>query len=359
MPNPLTRTFLERRYLTGIDLTDPLGLAFHDSQFEFAADHALDFIEKEVGVHVCDDVQIEERQDFDAGNEGDWRLITLDHRPVAAVDELEFVMGGSDNPSPVLKVPKPWIYLADANAAQVQVVPRADTDGASFVQGVVGVGLWLGGAAPIGNGQVPGFYRAKYRAGWYSGLRADLVVSQLVWTPIAGDDIRKTTVSVELNRRSNANTQFVVVGVDAATGASATETVTIGPARTLGRTRRKWTALTSVTLVNPGTLGEDGESVPYGVTDWTVCVDPLIPSLILHAAGMYASMHILNVAGDIVVGAGLQSQSTGVDGLSQSFATTNSSTNAGFGARIIQYKKDLSQVLRTLQATYGRGVTGA
>lgn len=63
----------------------------------------------------------------------------------------------------------------------------------------------------------------------------------------------------------------------------------------------------------------------------------------------------LNVGGDLVGGAGLAGSSLSLDGLSQSITTTNSSTNAGFGARLIQYEKELKETYKTL-VPYYRGL---
>lgn len=79
-----------------------------------------------------------------------------------------------------------------------------------------------------------------------------------------------------------------------------------------------------------------------------------IPYDIKHVVGMVASLGVMNVAGDLVGGSGLQGWSVGLPGLSQSVTTTNSSTNAGFGARIIQYKQDVKQMLPALRDFYGK-----
>lgn len=68
--------------------------------------------------------------------------------------------------------------------------------------------------------------------------------------------------------------------------------------------------------------------------------------------GKEASMGPLNVGGDLVGGAGLAGSSLSLDGLSQSITTTNSSTNAGFGARLIQYEKELKETYKKLLPYY-------
>jgi hypothetical protein len=79
-----------------------------------------------------------------------------------------------------------------------------------------------------------------------------------------------------------------------------------------------------------------------------------VPPLMKHCIGMVASLGVMNVAGDLVGGSGLQGWSVTIPGLSQNITTTNSSTNAGFGARIIQYEKDLKLYLPVLKAHYGK-----
>lgn len=77
-----------------------------------------------------------------------------------------------------------------------------------------------------------------------------------------------------------------------------------------------------------------------------------VPAEIRHAVGMVASYGPLNIAGDLLGGAGIASQSISLDGLSQSFNTTSSATNAGYGARILQYSKELKDMLPQLRRKY-------
>lgn len=81
-----------------------------------------------------------------------------------------------------------------------------------------------------------------------------------------------------------------------------------------------------------------------------------IPQDILDVVGKLASLGIFNIAGDIALGqAALANYSLSIDGLSQSIGTTNSATNAAFGARIINYQKELKDSLSKLKSYY-RGV---
>lgn len=83
-----------------------------------------------------------------------------------------------------------------------------------------------------------------------------------------------------------------------------------------------------------------------------------MPEDILMAIGKLATINIFAQLGDIILGAGIASQSIGLDGLSQSISTTSSATSSGYGSRIIQYQKDLKESLAQLQAKY-KGFTTA
>ncbi len=65
-----------------------------------------------------------------------------------------------------------------------------------------------------------------------------------------------------------------------------------------------------------------------------------IPKDIRDVVAKKASIDILGIAGDAML-AGVASLSTSVDGLSESFSTTASATNATYGAHILQYQKEI------------------
>ena len=67
----------------------------------------------------------------------------------------------------------------------------------------------------------------------------------------------------------------------------------------------------------------------------------MIPPNIKDVIGKEASFGPLNLGGDLLGGAGIASQTISLDGLSTTFNTTSSATSAGFGARLIQYTKEL------------------
>jgi len=77
-----------------------------------------------------------------------------------------------------------------------------------------------------------------------------------------------------------------------------------------------------------------------------------IPEDIMKAIGKLAAIDIFHQLGDIILGAGIASQSLGIDSLSQSISTTSSATNAGYGARVTGYVDDLKRTLPILKSKY-------
>ena len=85
------------------------------------------------------------------------------------------------------------------------------------------------------------------------------------------------------------------------------------------------------------TTGFDYDKVPYDL---------------LNVIGKISAISVLAIAGDILLGAGIASQSLSIDGLSQQIATTNSATSSAFNARILQYQKEVKETLNKLKAYY-------
>lgn len=86
------------------------------------------------------------------------------------------------------------------------------------------------------------------------------------------------------------------------------------------------------------------------ITGWDI---DQMPMDLINVVGMVASFGPLGIAGDLILGsAGIVSQSLSIDGLSQSISTTASATNAGYGARLIQYEKQIKETTGRLKLVY-------
>lgn len=77
-------------------------------------------------------------------------------------------------------------------------------------------------------------------------------------------------------------------------------------------------------------------------------------ALLKEAVAKRASCGILNVWGDLIIGAGIASQSVSIDGISQSIGTTQSAMFGGASARVSEYTKDLKEgILPVLRQKFG------
>src|SRR3990167_786182 len=77
-----------------------------------------------------------------------------------------------------------------------------------------------------------------------------------------------------------------------------------------------------------------------------------IPDDLRDLAGKIAALGPLNLAGDLVFGAGLAAESVSLDGLTTAIQTTQSPTNAGYGARIVEYWREIKHVMPELRRYY-------
>lgn len=66
----------------------------------------------------------------------------------------------------------------------------------------------------------------------------------------------------------------------------------------------------------------------------------------------YAAMGILQVWGDLILGAGIASSSLSIDGLSQSIGTTQSAMYGGASARCEEYRKDIQNLIPVIRQKY-------
>lgn len=77
-----------------------------------------------------------------------------------------------------------------------------------------------------------------------------------------------------------------------------------------------------------------------------------VPYDIRDMIGMLASFGPLNVAGDLVLGAGVAQESLSIDAISTSISTTQSATNAGYGARLATYRQKLKELVPEIRRAY-------
>ena len=79
-----------------------------------------------------------------------------------------------------------------------------------------------------------------------------------------------------------------------------------------------------------------------------------IPYNLLEYIYKKAAISVFEVWGDQIIGAGIASSSLSVDGLSQSIGTTQSAMYGGASARILEYRKDIDELVPILRKHYAK-----
>lgn len=77
-----------------------------------------------------------------------------------------------------------------------------------------------------------------------------------------------------------------------------------------------------------------------------------LPMDLISVVGKLASIPILDIAGDLILGAGIASMSLSIDGLNQSIGTTSSAENSGYSARIKMYAKEIADTVKKVKLVY-------
>jgi len=83
-----------------------------------------------------------------------------------------------------------------------------------------------------------------------------------------------------------------------------------------------------------------------------------IPKDLRAAIGKMCAIEMLNIIGDGIL-AGFSSSSLSMDGVSESFSSTQSATSATYGARIMTYEKELNQYIQAVKMKFGNVVLGS
>ena len=84
----------------------------------------------------------------------------------------------------------------------------------------------------------------------------------------------------------------------------------------------------------------------------------LIPEDLRDIVGKIAALKMLNVIGDGLI-AGFSSSSLSLDGMSESFSSTQSATSAYFGARIKVYQDEIKDYIQQNKYKYGNFTIGS
>lgn len=302
----ITTQYLKDTYLLGIDFTLDDGSSYPEYMFEEAIKQAVSMLESDLGITIEPRKIKEERHDADMQDRNAHYSIHLDHFPLRTVDDLSIKIGTSD----AATLPIEWVTINNHLSGKFNIIPTATTVGSLFFRS--GVPLLVGDVfSPYSK--FPSYFAVSYTAGF--------IFDSSSFTIPAG----QTTVEVPLTAIYKDSRPRIDLDSDLP--------------------RIVLTGEDSFTVRLSAPLAAD-LTVQYSVTN----LDPLIE----RAISLLASALPLAIAGDLIAGAGIATKSISLDSLSQAISTTASATNSGYGARVLQYGRELSSVMTALRGKYGR-----
>jgi hypothetical protein len=315
----ITVDFLKNTSLVGIDLTVDDGSAFPDELFQSAIDAAINTVESELGI-VLDHQDCTERQDAASDQRRSWWGMTLDQKPLKAIEEIKISYGQY----PETSVPLAWVNITSDASSQIALIPTSETLGAFNFNNSIPLLI-----DPITNyayyRYVPAYFKLKYQAGFnYRKGTASIPVGQ-------------TELTIDLNETLIDTPNFTFTITDDGRNvvpliATTARAISTG----IGR---------SSFVIKLNQAGVDGPVI----LNWQVHT---VPQAIIKTISQVAALLPLDIAGNLIAGAGIARQSLSIDGLSQDIATTASATSSGFGATIISYQKQIKDTMDAMKKKY-------
>lgn len=308
----LTVDWLKATTLLGVDLTLDDGSEYPDTIFTQALEFGIATVQNETGLTLEQFTVEEESHDLYQPNRDGWWPFTLDETPVRRITAWRARFGAF----PVVEFPVSWIRWAEKLYGKFSIIPSSESLGSYSSAMAGGVQLVAG---LEGTDYIPDYFEFDYEAGF------------VCWSDTITIPEGETTASFSFPEGYEmVDRPTIKLTLDVANGATGL--------RLSKRSKRAFTVSVSTAP------GAGGATVSFFADS--------IPSDIKQAVGILAAMLPLAVAGDLIVGAGIASISTSMDGLSQSVNTTASATNSGYGARILELRKQLDALMPAIKARY-------
>lgn len=318
-----TVSWLKEVYLLGVDLTLDDGSPYPDIIYINSIESAINFIEGRLSINIEPRTISAERHDRTPPIVDSWTLLETLHIPVRAVESVSIQIGHQ----PQSTFPASWVMIRNKILGQLQLVPTPDGSAFYFTfQGILPY---------FTQSKFPAYFAITYETGY--AMVKDTI-----------EDVEDTTYTLTFGETfgTDLKTYFVFRFYDA-------DDRLIAPTKAISRAPRAVVvskSATGATIRVENLSLQDPDAGPFRL-EW---VAHQVPADVLDAVGNFASRNALNIAGDLIAGAGIASKSVSQDGLSQSINTTSSATNSGYGARIIQFEKYLDALMPALVAKYRR-----
>lgn len=281
----LTATWLKEKYLLGVDLTLDDGSAYPDSIYDHALRSAVAHIEHDLGISINTVPIKNEQHDAIDQNRLAWWPFRLDFRPVQTVTKLNIQYGSF---APV-DIPVSWVQLVSPIHGQIHLIPSEEQLGSYMFR--AGIPLISGDIFQPAS-YVPGYFRFDYTTGF---------------------EFAEGTVTLP-----SGATEVAVLFASDVSVASYSTTVTYTDQQGGGA------LFTSVKTHSGFTIKAASAPTAAATISWKIST---VEEDLKAAIGMVAALLPLDVAGDLIAGAGIATISTSMDSLSQSLGTTSSATN--------------------------------
>lgn len=325
--NVLTPDRLKATVLLGVDVTLDNGQPYPDILFDASLRQAVKWMEHELGIAIDSFFVEDEEHDGNEKLREAWWPFDLDRRPVWALQEARIQYGNY----PMVKLPVDWLQMPNNIHGKVQLVPTTTKLGAYFYR--MGIPLLTGDAFQP-QSFVPAYFRFSYLAG-FPYFEGQAVIPE-----------GETEVKVDFELPSSPNEEYpdptgpACYSADYTPNAELVEDSEFG-VTTIGYASRRRGGFTI--------LADQAPSGGDALVNWYVLT---VPDDMLHAIMLKAAMLPLDVAGDLILGAGVASFATGQDGIHYSMNSTASATNSGYGARVLQFERELKALMPALRGRY-------
>lgn len=309
-----TPQLLKETALLGVDLTLDDGTDYPDTIFTQSINAAIGLMERELGI-VVDPFEVEgEQHDAIDQMRNTWWITNLLRRPVTKLNRFAVQFGNFNE----VEVPTSWIKQLQIKYGTVNIMPSQEA--ITSIMFYNGTRLFPSDFG-LSNDYMPGYFKFDYEAGFcfYKGT---------LEIPVGETEVEFTFDPKFLEPYE------VQYSINADSG----DPDGVGP---VYLKRRGMSSFTLAVSTAPSTA-------PLVVD---VAVNPMGAEL-TQAILLTAAMLPLDVAGDLIVGAGIASYSVSMDGISENVNTTSSATNSGYGARVLQFERELKNLMSALRSKY-------
>lgn len=326
----LNADWLKTIFLYGINLIGPDKQPYPDIIFEQNIAAAISVVEDELDLYLRPQRVKGERHDYVYDHSLNYHRTSLDRGPLWRVEDFSLRFG-SLNP---IKLPLDWVQMRQWHESQVEIIAVGGQ-----VSIPSSIGVFYNGTFSLASGYntsnfFPSFLSYDYLAGFPSWCSSFEVTSAQL---DVGDVVEEITFDIPFPDGVARYDVYAYLR---------DENGDLSGVASIKATNKTCEGLTL-------TVSAPTKPVPAGT--YTVTWSALtVPSGIIQAVGLQAALQPLDLAGDLILGAGIASRSIGIDGFTENVNTTSSATNSGYGARVRQYEREYKARIAALKSQWQR-----